>query len=421
MVRPVDARHPVTLGYRERANFDPNYIHRGIDYGCPTGTPVYATISGTVVHAAYGGGYGSAFGIHVVIYTGDVWHLYGHLSAEHVSVGQRVTTGQRIGTSGATGNVTGAHLHYAEFTEGPAAYKSDRQPQFTTHVDGPVDRMDPANYGPGQHGDHILWYGQRLEAHGFGENYTPTRDWGPADQRQTAAFQRSIPELAGDADGFPGRRTLQLLAAAPVVAPIEISKFKVTLPVGKPTEYFPVREASPWIVRNADGSYTLRANVDGATTSSSGYARCEFREMDGDDLADWDNHSGTHSLRGTTLVRRLPGGKPEIVIAQIHDADDDVVMILVRGMNIYLSVSRGKGKGSDRYLIGSYRQGVPIKWRIDATPGGIAVRIDGQVRKNIARVGSGWYFKAGLYLQANEDNGTGGGEVVVYRLKVSHS
>lgn len=131
MVRPVDARYPVTLGYRQkpRSRKLRNYIHRGIDYGCPTGTPVVATTDATVVTAGWGG-YGPAFGNHVVLKTSNTWHLYGHLSAETVSPGQHVKAGQQIGRSGRTGNVTGAHLHYAEFTQGPAAYQSDRAPRF---------------------------------------------------------------------------------------------------------------------------------------------------------------------------------------------------------------------------------------------------------------------------------------------------
>lgn len=137
MVRPVSAKFGVTLGYRQKARFNPRYIHRGIDFGCPTGTPVVATTGGTVVHAGRGG-YGSAFGIHVVIKTSQTWHLYGHLSSEAVAVGQKVTAGQFLGRSGATGNVTGEHLHYAEFTEGPAAYMSDRAPRFIDAAGGPA-------------------------------------------------------------------------------------------------------------------------------------------------------------------------------------------------------------------------------------------------------------------------------------------
>lgn len=127
MVRPVAAHIGVTLGYRQKARFDPNYIHRGIDYGCGQGTKVVATIAGRVVHAGRGG-MGPAFGIHVVIETGGIFHIYAHLSREDVSVGASVGAGQQLGLSGATGNVTGAHLHYGEFTR--YHYQADRKPQF---------------------------------------------------------------------------------------------------------------------------------------------------------------------------------------------------------------------------------------------------------------------------------------------------
>lgn len=126
MVRPVASRFAVTLGYRQKARFNPNYIHRGIDYGCPKGTEVHATQAGVVVS----GGYGSAYGVQVVVRVGDVWCLYAHLSKALVRAGERVETGQAVGLSGATGNVTGAHLHYQENTQPPAAYKSDRAPRF---------------------------------------------------------------------------------------------------------------------------------------------------------------------------------------------------------------------------------------------------------------------------------------------------
>ena len=85
-MRPVAAKYPVTLGYRQKARFDPSYIHRGVDYGCPSGTPVVAATAGTVVHAGRGG-MGPAFGIHVVLKTGATFHIYAHLSSESVSVG----------------------------------------------------------------------------------------------------------------------------------------------------------------------------------------------------------------------------------------------------------------------------------------------------------------------------------------------
>lgn len=213
MVRPIVG--PVTLGYREKMRSRPLYVHRGIDFGARIGTPVYATRSGVVVHASSHGGYGSAYGLHVIVHTGSIWHLYAHLSAESVTVGQAVRTGQQIGRAGASGNATGPHLHYQENTRAPGDYRSDRRPEFITYTDGPVDRMDPANYGPGAHGEHVTWYGSRLVRHGFGEDYTPTADWGPADERKTAEFQRAQGWTGPAADGLPGRETLKRLAAKP--------------------------------------------------------------------------------------------------------------------------------------------------------------------------------------------------------------
>ena len=84
-----------------------------------------------------------------------------------------------------------------------------------------VNRMDPANYGPGKVGDHITWYGQRLVVHGFGEFYDvgPGPTWGAADKANTQAFQRSRGWTGENADGYPGHYTLTLLAAEPTPAP----------------------------------------------------------------------------------------------------------------------------------------------------------------------------------------------------------
>ncbi|GLW51695.1 peptidase [Streptomyces sp. NBRC 14336] len=83
--------------------------HTGIDFHASSGTSVRSVGVGTVVEAGWGGAYGNQ----VVIKMHDgTYTQYGHLSSVSVSVGQSVTPGQQIGLSGATGNVTGAHLHF---------------------------------------------------------------------------------------------------------------------------------------------------------------------------------------------------------------------------------------------------------------------------------------------------------------------
>ncbi|MDT7841589.1 M23 family metallopeptidase [Streptomyces justiciae] len=83
--------------------------HTGVDFVVPTGTSLKAVGAGTVVSAGWGGAYGNQ----VVIKLADGYYAqYAHLSSLSVSSGQTVTEGQQVGLSGATGNVTGPHLHF---------------------------------------------------------------------------------------------------------------------------------------------------------------------------------------------------------------------------------------------------------------------------------------------------------------------
>lgn len=82
--------------------------HQGIDFATPTGTPVKAAQSGTVVFAGWGGDAGNA----VTIQNGKVLAKVFHLSKVSVKNGQQVKEGQVIGNSGNTGYSTGPHLHF---------------------------------------------------------------------------------------------------------------------------------------------------------------------------------------------------------------------------------------------------------------------------------------------------------------------
>ncbi|MEH0577520.1 M23 family metallopeptidase [Streptomyces sp. B21-108] len=83
--------------------------HTGQDFAVDSGTPVYAVGAGTVRATTCGDGFGNQ----VLIRHGDGYFTqYAHLSRIDVRRGARVTAGQRIGLSGASGNVTGPHLHF---------------------------------------------------------------------------------------------------------------------------------------------------------------------------------------------------------------------------------------------------------------------------------------------------------------------
>ncbi|MZF84652.1 M23 family metallopeptidase [Streptomyces sp. SID5643] len=95
--------------YRMSGSMWSSGYHTGVDFVVPTGTSLKAVGAGTVVSAGWGGAYGNQ----VVIRLNDGHYAqYAHLSQLSVSAGQTVTAGQQVGLSGATGNVTGPHLHF---------------------------------------------------------------------------------------------------------------------------------------------------------------------------------------------------------------------------------------------------------------------------------------------------------------------
>ncbi|MFI9545236.1 peptidoglycan DD-metalloendopeptidase family protein [Streptomyces sp. NPDC052016] len=95
--------------YRMSGSMWSSGYHTGVDFVVPTGTSLKAVGAGTVVSAGWGGAYGNQ----VVIRLADGYYAqYAHLSSLSVSAGQTVSAGQQIGLSGATGNVTGPHLHF---------------------------------------------------------------------------------------------------------------------------------------------------------------------------------------------------------------------------------------------------------------------------------------------------------------------
>lgn len=102
------------IGYRLTGRFGDTSsmwssgVHTGLDFAAPSGTPIRSIAAGVVKQASYEGAYG-----YKTVVTlpdgGEVW--YCHQSRLGVRAGQRLAAGQVLGYVGATGNVTGAHVH----------------------------------------------------------------------------------------------------------------------------------------------------------------------------------------------------------------------------------------------------------------------------------------------------------------------
>ncbi len=97
------------FGFRRDPKTGGRRMHKGVDFAASVGTPLYSTADGVVTHAGWLSGYGRLVKIQ---HEFGIETRYAHLSKLRVKVGQRVSRGDRIGDMGASGRVTGVHLHY---------------------------------------------------------------------------------------------------------------------------------------------------------------------------------------------------------------------------------------------------------------------------------------------------------------------
>ena len=110
-VQKIPFAHPLTETFQYTSGFGPRWgtMHYGTDMAAKHGSAILATADGVINFAGWEKGYGKLIKIkHDFGYE----TRYAHLSKINVSVGQRVSQGDRIGKMGNTGRSTGTHLHY---------------------------------------------------------------------------------------------------------------------------------------------------------------------------------------------------------------------------------------------------------------------------------------------------------------------
>ncbi|MDE2788969.1 MAG: DUF5930 domain-containing protein [Paracoccaceae bacterium] len=116
---PVRARHRYSsnYGFRKDPFTGKVTFHDGVDMVARSGTPILATADGVVNFAGWQGGFGRVVKIRHI---GGFETVYGHLRRIHVTKGQSVSRGDRIGDMGNSGRSTGTHLHYEVRLRGDA-------------------------------------------------------------------------------------------------------------------------------------------------------------------------------------------------------------------------------------------------------------------------------------------------------------
>lgn len=120
---PSMTRKSSNFGYRIHPIKHTKRLHAGVDLAAPGGSPIVAAMSGRVILARAGSGYGN----YIIVDHGNGYAtLYAHCSKLLVKKGQRVSRGQQIAKVGSTGASTGNHLHFEVRVKGtpvnPAPY-----------------------------------------------------------------------------------------------------------------------------------------------------------------------------------------------------------------------------------------------------------------------------------------------------------
>lgn len=103
--------------FHRTSSYGPRWgkLHKGIDWGAPTGTPYPAVAGGKVIRSEFGrpGSGFNGYGNYVLVQgAGGMSYLYGHNSRNRVKVGDQISRGQIIAEVGSTGQSTGPHVHF---------------------------------------------------------------------------------------------------------------------------------------------------------------------------------------------------------------------------------------------------------------------------------------------------------------------
>ncbi len=151
-------------------------------------------------------------------------------------------------------------------------------------------------------------------------------------------------------------------------------------------------------------SVIFRAKCGGPTTKNSKYPRSELREMKkgGTTKTSWGTNDGkVHNLTISAAINAVPDKKKHVVCAQIHDAEDDLLMVRLEGKKLFIE----RNKLEPVMLDDDYQLGTFFNLMIIADNGRIRALYERKQVMEWEVDRDGLYFKVGCYTQSNTEKG----------------
>jgi hypothetical protein len=222
-----------------------------------------------------------------------------------------------------------------------------------------------------------------------------------------------------------------LRTQAPAPGAINLQGWKLTLPVegksGNAAIIEPAALTEPWLTEGPDGSLTFWAPAMGATTKNSDHPRTELNSLNNFSAAT----SGPHTLKASLAVSQVPADSKDIIIGQIHGADDissvPFVMLHYRDGEVRVVVKQ-KQSGKEAQTF-SLLTAVPLNERFDFALSDIgngtmvfSAGYAGNTQQVTAQVPDAFHgetvrFQVGDYQQADVAQGENdGGRVTFYEI-----
>lgn len=193
-----------TAGYHPGTDFEANYEN------------IYATKGGRVVFAGYHNGWGADYGNHIIIeafYMGrTVRAAYCHMSrfATGLGFGDIIKDGQYLGVSGATGHVTGPHLHYEERRR-PFGYYDNAAPILLGYQPDTRPVIHLSNLKPGKKNHDVAVLKQRLNKYFPNRRALKGNKFTIPMRLRYRGYQKNLGYKGAQANGIPGKTSLEKL------------------------------------------------------------------------------------------------------------------------------------------------------------------------------------------------------------------